>query len=118
MGQYHMSERHACRLMDLARSTHRYQARKAEREISAGHYRGPLHGIPYAPKDLLATKGIRTTDESRRAMEDMPADEYLALSYYERWVRSTEQLLVEKGVLSQAEIDRKMADLEATWAVS
>ena len=32
MGQYHMSERHACRLMDLARSTHRYQARKAERD--------------------------------------------------------------------------------------
>ena len=32
MGQYHMSERHACRLMDLARTTHRYQARKAERD--------------------------------------------------------------------------------------
>jgi putative transposase len=32
MEQYYMSERHACRLMDLARSTHRYQARKAERD--------------------------------------------------------------------------------------
>jgi putative transposase len=32
MGQYHMSERHACRLMDLGRSTYRYQARKAERD--------------------------------------------------------------------------------------
>jgi putative transposase len=32
MGQYHMSERHACRRMDLARTTHRYQARKAERD--------------------------------------------------------------------------------------
>jgi nitrile hydratase len=71
-----------------------------------------------AVSQALGTKGIRTTDESRRAMEDMPADDYLALSYYERWVRSTEQLLVEKGVLSQAEIDRKMAELEATWAVS
>lgn len=37
------------------------QARRADREISQGHYRGPLHGIPYGAKDLLATKGIPTT---------------------------------------------------------
>jgi aspartyl-tRNA(Asn)/glutamyl-tRNA(Gln) amidotransferase subunit A len=42
---------------DLARS----QARDAEREIARGHYRGPLHGIPYGAKDLLATAGIKTT---------------------------------------------------------
>ncbi|HEY5915123.1 MAG TPA: amidase [Verrucomicrobiae bacterium] len=37
------------------------QARRADAEIAAGHYRGPLHGIPYAAKDLLAVKGIPTT---------------------------------------------------------
>jgi len=37
------------------------QAAAAEKEIGRGHYRGPLHGIPYAAKDLLATKGIPTT---------------------------------------------------------
>jgi aspartyl-tRNA(Asn)/glutamyl-tRNA(Gln) amidotransferase subunit A len=38
------------------------QARRAEREIAAGHHRGPLHGIPYGAKDLLATAGgIPTT---------------------------------------------------------
>jgi aspartyl-tRNA(Asn)/glutamyl-tRNA(Gln) amidotransferase subunit A len=37
------------------------QARQAEREIVAGKNRGVLHGIPYGAKDLLATKGIRTT---------------------------------------------------------
>lgn len=37
------------------------QAAAAEKEIGRGHYRGPLHGIPYAAKDLLATKGTPTT---------------------------------------------------------
>ncbi len=37
------------------------QARSAEKEIHRGHYRGPLHGIPYAAKDLLSVKGIPTT---------------------------------------------------------
>jgi aspartyl-tRNA(Asn)/glutamyl-tRNA(Gln) amidotransferase subunit A len=37
------------------------EAKAAEAEITAGKWRGPLHGIPYGVKDLLATKGIPTT---------------------------------------------------------
>ena len=37
------------------------EAREAEKEIAAGKYRGPLHGVPYAAKDLLAAKGYPTT---------------------------------------------------------
>ena len=37
------------------------EARQAEREIARGRIRGPLHGIPYGAKDLVATKGTRTT---------------------------------------------------------
>jgi len=36
-------------------------ARAAQQEIRAGHYRGPLHGIPFAVKDLLAVRGAPTT---------------------------------------------------------
>src|SRR6185295_12171635 len=37
------------------------EAKQAEREIGRGHVRGPLHGIPYGAKDLVATRGTRTT---------------------------------------------------------
>jgi aspartyl-tRNA(Asn)/glutamyl-tRNA(Gln) amidotransferase subunit A len=37
------------------------QAHAAKKEIAGGHYRGPLHGIPYAAKDLFAVKGYPTT---------------------------------------------------------
>jgi hypothetical protein len=37
------------------------QAKQADKEIAAGHYRGPLHGIPWGAKDLLDTAGIPTT---------------------------------------------------------
>ncbi len=37
------------------------QARRADEELAAGKYRGPLHGVPWGAKDLLATRGYKTT---------------------------------------------------------
>src|SRR3954451_13071653 len=37
------------------------QARRADKEILAGRHRGPLHGVPYALKDLVGVKGYKTT---------------------------------------------------------
>jgi Asp-tRNA(Asn)/Glu-tRNA(Gln) amidotransferase A subunit family amidase len=48
-------------VITLTRDLALEQARRADAEIAAGKYRGPLHGIPWGTKDLLDTKGIRTT---------------------------------------------------------
>ncbi len=48
------------------------QARQAETEIRAGRKRGPLHGVPYAAKDLLDTRGIRTTVGSKILGDHVP----------------------------------------------
>jgi aspartyl-tRNA(Asn)/glutamyl-tRNA(Gln) amidotransferase subunit A len=48
------------------------QARQAETEIAAGHYKGPMHGIPIALKDIYCTKGILTTCHSRTRAEYVP----------------------------------------------
>jgi Asp-tRNA(Asn)/Glu-tRNA(Gln) amidotransferase A subunit family amidase len=49
------------------------QARIADREIAAGHYRGPLHGIPWGAKDLLDTAGIPTTYGAEPFRNRIPA---------------------------------------------
>ena len=48
------------------------QARVAEAEIMAGNYRGPMHGIPFALKDIYCTAGIRTTSHSRTRADYVP----------------------------------------------
>ena len=49
-----------------------HEAQEAEREILAGHYRGPVHGVPISIKDLFATNGIRTTAGSRVLADHVP----------------------------------------------
>lgn len=51
------------------------QAERADREIAAGKWRGPLHGIPWGAKDLLDTKGIRTTWGAKPFLERIPDDD-------------------------------------------
>jgi Asp-tRNA(Asn)/Glu-tRNA(Gln) amidotransferase A subunit family amidase len=48
-------------VITLTEDRARAQAKEADREIAAGKYRGPLHGLPWGAKDLLAVKGYRTT---------------------------------------------------------
>jgi aspartyl-tRNA(Asn)/glutamyl-tRNA(Gln) amidotransferase subunit A len=53
----------------------RDQARKAERDIGSGHWRGPLHGVPVAVKDFYDTAGIRTTAAFEHFETRVPRDD-------------------------------------------
>jgi Asp-tRNA(Asn)/Glu-tRNA(Gln) amidotransferase A subunit family amidase len=59
-------------VITLTEERAREQARRADAEIAAGHYRGPLHGIPWGAKDLLATRGIRTTWGAEPYQDQVP----------------------------------------------
>jgi len=50
-------------------------AYRADREIKAGHYRGPLHGIPIAHKDIVCTRGVRTTAHSLLLKDWIPDED-------------------------------------------
>jgi hypothetical protein len=62
---------------------------------------------------LLDKKGIKTTDEHRRAQEDL--EDYASPRYYERWIAATEALLIEKSILTQKEVDTKSKELQNRW---
>lgn len=56
------------------------EAREAEREIMAGRWRGPLHGLPFGTKDQLNTKGVRTTLGSRVLADHVPDHDATAIA--------------------------------------
>ncbi|MEM7253895.1 MAG: amidase [Pseudomonadota bacterium] len=53
----------------------RADAKRAEAEIAGGTYRGPMHGIPYALKDIYETAGVRTTGHSRLFADFVPVED-------------------------------------------
>jgi hypothetical protein len=63
---------------------------------------------------LLAGKDSRrmTVDELRRNIEGLGPEAYEKLSYYERWMHSITQTLIQRGVISVDELGRKMAEVE------
>jgi len=61
---------------------------------------------------LLSSRDLMTVDELRRNIEGLGADAYDRLSYYERWMHSITQTLIQRGVLTIDELGRKMAEVE------
>jgi hypothetical protein len=58
---------------------------------------------------LLSAKGIIKVDELRRGIEEIGPGAYDQMSYYERWITSVSNLLLEKGVIGVSEVGEAMA---------
>ncbi|MBC8338769.1 MAG: nitrile hydratase subunit beta [Alphaproteobacteria bacterium] len=58
---------------------------------------------------------LMTVDELRRGIEDLGPGAYEDYSYYERWISSITNVLIEKGVLKIDELGRRMEDVRARW---
>lgn len=59
---------------------------------------------------------IVTVDELRRGIEELPPKLYDTLTYYEKWIASLTNIMVEKGVLTRAEIEQRMAAIKSARA--
>ncbi len=68
-----------------------------------------------AINQALGARGIKRTDEMRRAREEMDSEQYKAYTYYERCIASLETILREKKLLTREEIDQKVDALEKRW---
>jgi nitrile hydratase subunit beta len=64
---------------------------------------------------LLASpaKKVLCVDELRRTIESLPPEAYERMSYYERWISAIETLVIEKGILTKEEIDKKAEEKDS-----
>ena len=62
---------------------------------------------------LASSAGLMNTDSLRRVLEDMGEEAYETMTYYERWIASVSQNMVEAGAFSTAELADKMAQIKA-----
>jgi hypothetical protein len=61
---------------------------------------------------LLSQKRLLTVDQRRRAIETLAPEDYDQLAYYERWVIALGQTLIQRGLITTAELARKMVEVE------
>ncbi|MDA1091351.1 MAG: nitrile hydratase subunit beta [Proteobacteria bacterium] len=61
------------------------------------------------------TRKLMSVDELRRGIEELGPGAYDELNYYERWIASITNILIEKGVISIDELGRRMEDVKTRW---
>lgn len=97
---------------------------RVEREDNEPVFHADWERRVYAISRAMRAAGLSNIDEGRHAIERMDPAEYLASSYYARWLTGRTQLLVEKGVIDESELEKRTGffeehpDADATAAVS
>ena len=86
----------------------------------AGHNQAPWEKRVDAIMRLVGDekRQLLRVDELRRGIEELGPGVYDELNYYERWISSITNILIEKGVISIDELGRRMEDVKARWEAS
>ena len=62
-----------------------------------------------AVRGILGMKKVMSVDELRRGIEAIPESDYLAMTYYQKWIRSIADNLLARGVITPAELEQALA---------
>jgi nitrile hydratase len=84
---------------------------RVQRETNEPVFHAEWEGRVFGLSGACRAQQLFNIDESRHGIERMAPVDYLASSYYERWLERTVLLLVEKGVITREELERRMARL-------
>ena len=86
-----------------------------------GQQAGPIDVAPHelsfwekqidGVRSIIGAKGIVTTHENRRYVESLGDNAYQTLTYYERWTAALSRQMIEKGILTQSEIDGRVREI-------
>jgi len=82
-----------------------------QQELDEPAFHADWEAHVFAINRALRDRGIYNVHEFRDAIERIPPQDYLASSYYERWLHAITTLLVEKGVLTAAEVSGGEAEV-------
>ena len=91
-------------------------ASRAEEEIRAGHHRGPLHGIPFALKDLFFTRGVRTTCGSKILADFIPdKDATVVQKLYQAGAINLGKLNMHEFAFGPTSLNPHYGDVRNPW---
>lgn len=96
-----------------ARRPHDVGGLEAGPVVREDHDKAPWEKRVDALMVLLGRKKVLGVDELRRGIEELGADAYDRYSYYERWMASMTNVLLEKNVIEVSELGARMAEIEA-----
>lgn len=100
--------------LDLSHArTHDLGGQPAGPIDTSTHDADPWQLLVTALLGALREHHVTRVDEMRRAIEDMPAEDYRRLGYFDKWAVAVATLVVEKGLMTRAEIDRRIAEIKA-----
>lgn len=67
----------------------------------------------HALRELLAKKELMSVDQLRRSVESLGEEKYKRLTYYEQWIWAMAQVMLERGIITDDELGRRIAEVKA-----